>query len=518
PRVGPPHAQAGEEALTGKQLVAAAAAGLVGVALFPVAAHAWTPGTHVYLGESVLANLHQLPAALADLLRAFPYDYLYGNIAADTSLAKKYAPVGRHCHAWHVGQEIFDLAPTDPLRSFGLGYLSHLAADAVAHNFFVPRQLVLTSSTAALGHSYWESRFETHLGEAYAKEAKELILQDHTPSDTHLDTIISPTLLRVRTSRRLFRGMVHPTAVGGWRVAHHLILEPPRRHLADEERHQLRFSLLVAHHLLGVGPEPLGHPARYDARVGDLDHSERLGDVARLPPSLRHFGEHALGRLLAERATAHQPDELRQGAGRHAQLLLVSLRVGEDLVDDPVRPELGVRSGVDHGLVVVGHGAIAGEHVRVGHAQGILGHEALALHRGQLRELRLLLGDELLRERERRQVGVREVAVVVALLFAALRAHAVRLRVIQQGLLRDDAPALEQRDLAVALHGQRLLDVRERVDVLHLGLRAQRRLAGPPHRDVGIHAQAPLFHIAVGDPRVLEHLLQRLEVAPGFRR
>ena len=102
--MGAPHAQAGEKALTGKQLLAAAAAGVAGVALLPVAAHAWTPGTHVYLGESVLANLHQLSGAVADLLRAFPYDFLYGNIAADTSMAKKYAPVGRHCHAWHVGQ------------------------------------------------------------------------------------------------------------------------------------------------------------------------------------------------------------------------------------------------------------------------------------------------------------------------------------------------------------------------------------------------------------------------------
>src|SRR3989442_3924467 len=147
--MGAPHAQGGEKTLTGNRSPAAAAAGLAGVALGPVAAHAWTPGTHVYLGESVLANLHQLSGAVADLLRAFPYDFLYGNIAADTSLAKKYAPVGRHCHAWHVGQEIFDLAHTDPLRAFGLGYLSHLAADAVAHNFFVPRQLVLTSSTTA---------------------------------------------------------------------------------------------------------------------------------------------------------------------------------------------------------------------------------------------------------------------------------------------------------------------------------------------------------------------------------
>ena len=149
-----------------KRLGAAVLLAAVGLVLFPGTAHAWTPGTHIFLGESVLTNLHQLPGMIADLLRAFPYDFLYGNIAADTSMAKKYAPVGRHCHAWHVGQEILDLAPSDPLRSFGMGYLSHLAADTIAHNFFVPRQLVLTSSTVALGHSYWESRFETHLGDA----------------------------------------------------------------------------------------------------------------------------------------------------------------------------------------------------------------------------------------------------------------------------------------------------------------------------------------------------------------
>ena len=209
------------------------------MALLPGVAHAWTPGTHIYLGESVLANLHQLPAAVADLVRAFPYDFLYGNIAADTSLAKKYAPVGRHCHAWHVGQEIFDLAPTDPLRAFGLGYLSHLAADTVAHNFFVPRQLVLTSSTTALGHSYWESRFETHLGDAYAATAKEVILQDHGASDEHLDGIISPTLFSVRTSRRLFRGMVHLTESQSWQWAFQALRDASRWDLpdADVERH-----------------------------------------------------------------------------------------------------------------------------------------------------------------------------------------------------------------------------------------------------------------------------------------
>jgi hypothetical protein len=90
---------------------------LTGVGLFflviPQEAHAWTPGTHIYLGEWILANLSYLPGPVADLLRAFPFDFLYGNIAADSSIAKHYAPLGRHCHYWHVGQEIHDLAATD---------------------------------------------------------------------------------------------------------------------------------------------------------------------------------------------------------------------------------------------------------------------------------------------------------------------------------------------------------------------------------------------------------------------
>jgi hypothetical protein len=196
--------------------------------------HAWTPGTHIYLGESVLANLTALPGGVGDLLRAFPFDFLYGNIAADTSIAKKYAPVGRHCHSWSVGQQIYDDARSDALRAFGLGYLSHLAADTVAHNFFVPRQLLLTSSSTGFGHSYWESRFETPLGDEFARTAKEVILLDHTPADTHLDSILAPTIFSVRTNRRLFRGMVHLTESQGWQRAFQLAQTHSRWDLTND--------------------------------------------------------------------------------------------------------------------------------------------------------------------------------------------------------------------------------------------------------------------------------------------
>jgi len=210
---------------------------VVGIALLalPEPAWAWTPGTHVYLGESLLANLQVLPAVVSELLRAYPYDFLYGNIAADSSIAKKYAPLGRHCHFWHVGQEIHDAAPSDSLRAFGLGYLCHLAADVVAHNYFVPRQLVLTAGTAGMGHSYWESRIDTHLGGRYPRAAKDLILMDTAAADAHLDTIISPTIFSVRTNRRLFRGMVHLTENRGWQRALKVSVERSRWPLTDAE-------------------------------------------------------------------------------------------------------------------------------------------------------------------------------------------------------------------------------------------------------------------------------------------
>jgi hypothetical protein len=213
----------------------AAAVAFIAIALFPSPAFAWTPGTHVFLGEAVLRSLAMLPSSIGELLAAFPYDFLYGSIAADTSIAKKYAAAGRHCHAWHVGLEIREQARDEPLHAFALGYLAHLAADAVAHNYFVPRQLAITSSTSALGHSYWESRFETHLGERFARRARELILLDHARSDAHLDRILSPTIFSTPTNRRIFRGMVYVTDTESWQRIFHLMSEKSRWDLPDTD-------------------------------------------------------------------------------------------------------------------------------------------------------------------------------------------------------------------------------------------------------------------------------------------
>ncbi len=275
---------------------------VVGVALLalPESAHAWTPGTHIFLGQSVLHSASALAGGMGDLIRAFPYDFLYGNIAADTSFAKKYAPVNRHCHAWHVGQEVHDLARTDALRAFGLGYLAHLAADTIAHNYFVPRQLVLTSSTTSLGHSYWESRAETHLDHDYARDARDLILMDHAPADAHLDQIISPTLFSIKTNRALFRGMVHLTRSRAWRTGMKAASDVSRWSLEDlvVQRHlSLAFEyimeMLADKNGRAVILDPNGEVALRRAKAmrrsalldGGWRDAERLEEAAE-----KHFG------------------------------------------------------------------------------------------------------------------------------------------------------------------------------------------------------------------------------------
>ena len=208
---------------------------LLALMLTPAVAHAWTPGTHIFLGEAVMRSLPLLPSSISELLAAFPYDFLYGSIAADTSIAKKYAAAGRHSHSWNVGFEIHNNAESEPLRAFGLGYLAHLAADSVAHNYFVPHQLTITSSTAALGHSYWESRFDMHIGERFSRTAKQLILRDHSHSDEHLDRILSPTIFSTSTNRRIFRGMVYVADTESWQRIFHLVEEKSRWDLSERE-------------------------------------------------------------------------------------------------------------------------------------------------------------------------------------------------------------------------------------------------------------------------------------------
>ena len=263
--------------------------------------HAWAfgPATHIYLGEELLGNLAMLPEWVATLLRAFPQSFLYGSVAADISFAKKYVPAGRHSHFWHVGEEIFETADNDRQRAVALGYLSHLAADTIAHNFFIPRQLLITSSTKGLGHAYWEHRMDVHLGEQYTARAREVVMEyDHTEADTLFDSVLSGTIFSFETNRRIFRGMVRFQDNDRWRSIFDQVLQNSRWDLTEDTIEQ------------------------YTSRAFDyvIDYLNRRREA--LPAALDPVGEFNLQLAKKIRRLA-----MREGAWRDASLL-------DDLADD----------------------------------------------------------------------------------------------------------------------------------------------------------------------------------------
>lgn len=294
------------------------------VAALPSAAWAWTPGTHVFLGDALLRHLTLVPPGIADLLAAHPADFLYGSIAADTSIAKKYAEVGRHCHSWRVGLEVHHEARPPALQAFALGYLAHLAADVVAHNFFVPRQLAVTASTASIGHSYWESRVDTHLGELWPRRARELLLLDHGVADGHLDRILSPTLFGTPTNRRIFRGMVYVTDTDSWQRIFQLISENSRWDLSDAEvgRYLARsFDYIVDLLCRWDGSEPF----RFDP-----SGEEPLREAKRVRRAARREGGDVRAALAADRRFGLPTTPLAHAAGLPAPLFTPRVRTAAD--------------------------------------------------------------------------------------------------------------------------------------------------------------------------------------------
>lgn len=259
-----------------RTLLAGVVLGAVAVLAMPLPALAWGPAAHTQFGVEILRSLNLFPSPVAALLSAFPIDFLYGNLAADISMAKKYAPVGRHCHHWHVAREIQREAGDDPrLRAAMLGYLCHLAADVLAHNRFVPRMLLLTSSTRALGHSYWEHRMDSDVGADCALLARWVVTEfDHTRTDRLFREFLSSTLFSFRTNRRLFRGMIRISGNESWQAIFDTVIDNSRWDLSPREvdvwvphAFELVADFLVRDgESVAAAADPIGERALFEAK------------------------------------------------------------------------------------------------------------------------------------------------------------------------------------------------------------------------------------------------------------
>ena len=186
------------------------------VLVSPQVTFAWGPATHIKLASDILGQLGFVAPALAALLGKYARDFIFGNIAADVVFAKKLSRVRQVCHEWDTAFDILETAPNEPTRAFAYGYLTHLAADTVAHNKLLPRQMTLTRSTMSFGHLYWELRADSAIGTHYWDRLREALDRSFEQHERILAEKLTDTLLPFQWNRAIFYRLNNVVSRKGW--------------------------------------------------------------------------------------------------------------------------------------------------------------------------------------------------------------------------------------------------------------------------------------------------------------
>lgn len=185
--------------------------------VFPVDAYAWGAGVHLEVGLHVLDNLHLLPAVIHMVLEAHPQDFLYGCISADITIGKKFAiNYMNHCHAWRMGKKILKSAEADHQKACAYGYLTHLAADTIAHSYFVPFKMIRSFNTVLLKHTYWEIRLEAEVAPYIWKIAHEIAKKKFNDNDAMMRSVLSNTIFSFNTNKRIFNSILLLSRLRQW--------------------------------------------------------------------------------------------------------------------------------------------------------------------------------------------------------------------------------------------------------------------------------------------------------------
>ena len=239
------------------------------VILLPSEALAWGGGIHLMLGAGILANPSVLPTSVAALVSAYPRDFLYGCIAADITLGKKFTHYLLNCHRWGIGLKILKKASTDGQRACAYGYLCHLAADTVAHNYYVPYKIIRSFATVTMKHAYWEMRFETFVDKQIWELANEVCRADQQANDKLLRSVLAPTIFSFGTNKRIFNSIMLMSRLEKWQKVMQTLSNNSRYQLSEEDRDE--YLQLAQEAVLSF----LQHP-----EDSDLLHADPTGEKA----------------------------------------------------------------------------------------------------------------------------------------------------------------------------------------------------------------------------------------------
>jgi hypothetical protein len=150
------------------------------ILLVPNICFAWGPSSHITFNTFLIYNIFLITSpAVKKLILKYKNDFVYGSIAPDIFIGKGSLPKKHHSHNWKTAFNLFDNADNEEETVFSYGYLTHLAADVIAHNFFVPYHIFkFRAIYKTYSHVKAEASFESKLSENFLKLPKKVV-------DTH---------------------------------------------------------------------------------------------------------------------------------------------------------------------------------------------------------------------------------------------------------------------------------------------------------------------------------------------
>ena len=135
------------------------------LALFSADAFAWGLETHLFFAQWLLAAMPFADRELRAAAARFPRLVLAGACLPDLALAGKVlgTPAFRRAHSWATLRRIAAAPADDAARALGIGYASHLLADIVAHNAFVPEHERRIARVPHVTHAIAEFAMDHHV-------------------------------------------------------------------------------------------------------------------------------------------------------------------------------------------------------------------------------------------------------------------------------------------------------------------------------------------------------------------
>jgi hypothetical protein len=134
---------------------------LIPMCLYSADALAWGLATHVYFAQLLVWAVPLADPLFRRAARRFPHLILAGSCLPDLSLVGG-APF-RLSHRWENWRQLLGSAKTDEERALTVGYASHLLADVVAHNHFVPAHEALWLDWPVVTHAMGEWAMDAHV-------------------------------------------------------------------------------------------------------------------------------------------------------------------------------------------------------------------------------------------------------------------------------------------------------------------------------------------------------------------